>query len=81
MTCLSFQREAKINHFPLQRSGGHFCYARVKDMKPTSQNVNTYFVSVKCEDALQAQLLAPRQPFLRPSIHLLYEGALSALVL
>ena len=50
-------------------------------MKPTSQNVNTYFVSVKCEDALQAQLLAPRQPFLRPSIHLFYEGALSALVL
>lgn len=50
-------------------------------MKPTSQNVNTYIVSVRCEDALQAQLLAPGQPFLHPSIHLFYEGALSALVL
>ena len=66
MTCLSFRGEAKINHFPLQRSDGHFCYARVKHVKPTSQSGNTYTVSVKREDALQAQLLAPGQPFLHP---------------
>lgn len=81
MTGLSFRGKEKINHFPLQRSGGHFCYARVKHVKPTSQNGNTYTVSVKGEDALQAQLLAPGQPFLRPSIHLFHEGALPALVL
>ena len=81
MTCLSFRGEAKINHFPLQRSDGHFCYARVKHVKPTSQSGNTYTVSVKREDALQAQLLAPGQPFLHPPIHLFHEGALPALVL